>query len=687
MGKTCFKVILLILFNFYNSFGQSSDTLQLQELLVRGFDTKKSIIKTPAPVSILNLKMLNRYENTNLIPAFNSNPGVRLEERSPGSYRIALRGSSLRSPFNVRNVKVYWNGIPMTDAGGITYFNQLDINAIGRIEIMKGPSASLYGAGIGGVISINTKNARAGNEASASILAGSYGTVNQGYNFASGTKNNNLFVNVNLLKTNGYRDHSSVNKKSFNISDTYFSKSGRTYNFVAFISDFHYETPGGLTFEQYKNNPAASRPAAGPNPSSKEQNAGIYQTIAFLGMSEQMKYKNGWETDLSLFISGNNLKNPFITNYEQRKEFTNGGRWQIKKSWVNAPIKLWLGFETVDTQSSFDVFANNKGEKGLARYEDKVDSENQSLFIQSEYVLPYDIQILAGLSINRQNYEFKRNPILTTVAPINEKVNPGTPITPRISVLKSFKDKFSIFAAAGQGFSAPTATEMVSTASFGVVNTILKAEKAMNYEAGLKFADNQNQIEISYFNQLINNALVRKLNDGGNEYFLNTGKISQKGLETLLKREWVKKANISTINSIITSLSYTFNNFIYKEYESAGTSLEGKQLPGSPRHNVYFLSSFSTKFGISLNFDLNYLSEIPLNDANTFFSETAIISQSRLEYFKKIKKIGVIIFASFNNIFNEKYSAGYDFNAFGNRFYNSSAPRNYNGGLRITYSF
>jgi iron complex outermembrane receptor protein len=48
-----------------------------------------------------------------------------MEERSPGSYRLNIRGSSLRSPFGVRNVKIYYNNIPFTDPGGNTYLNSL----------------------------------------------------------------------------------------------------------------------------------------------------------------------------------------------------------------------------------------------------------------------------------------------------------------------------------------------------------------------------------------------------------------------------------------------------------------------------------------------------------------------------------------------------------------------------------
>jgi iron complex outermembrane receptor protein len=91
--------------------------------------------------------------------------------------------------------------------------------------------------------------------------------------------------------------------------------------------------------------------------------------------------------------------------------------------------------------------------------------------------------------------------------------------------------------------------------------------------------------------------------------------------------------------------------------------------------------------GFFFNFDLNYLSKIPLNDLNSVYAEEAFLSQARLGFVKSIRKLEFRIYAGVDNLLNEKYSAGYDFNAFGNRFYNPSPPRNYNGGLKLDFRF
>ena len=125
-------------------------TRVLQEVVVKAYEQNRQLKEVSAAINVIHAAQLERYNNTSLLPALNATPGVHMEERSPGSYRLNIRGSTLRSPFGVRNVKVYWNGIPFTDPGGNTYLNQLSYYNVNTIEVIKGPASSLYGAGTGG---------------------------------------------------------------------------------------------------------------------------------------------------------------------------------------------------------------------------------------------------------------------------------------------------------------------------------------------------------------------------------------------------------------------------------------------------------------------------------------------------------------------------------------------------------
>ena len=131
---------------------QTDSARVMQTVIVKGYEQNRQLKEVSAAINVINTAQLQRYNNMSLLPALNATPGVHMEERSPGSYRLNIRGSTLRSPFGVRNVKVYWNGIPFTDPGGNTYLNQLGFYNATSIEVLKGPASSLYGAGTGGAV-------------------------------------------------------------------------------------------------------------------------------------------------------------------------------------------------------------------------------------------------------------------------------------------------------------------------------------------------------------------------------------------------------------------------------------------------------------------------------------------------------------------------------------------------------
>ena len=196
---------------------QREDTIRnLQEVIVQAFASEKPLEQVAASVAIVNAKELNRFNNTSLLPALNAIAGVRMEERSPGSFRLAIRGSSLRSPFGVRNVKFYWNGLPLTDGGGNTYLNLLDFNSVSQIEIIKGPSGSLYGAGMGGVLLLNS-SVPTKNEIQLSAVVGSYGLQRYQLQATAAERKVKATIQYAHQQADGYRQQTSMRRDALNL--------------------------------------------------------------------------------------------------------------------------------------------------------------------------------------------------------------------------------------------------------------------------------------------------------------------------------------------------------------------------------------------------------------------------------------------------------------------------------------
>src|SRR5689334_21919656 len=103
----------------FQTSAQVPDTVRiLEEVRITAYEANRKLRDVPAPVSTLQQQDMDRFNPASLVQAVSTLAGVKLEERSPGSYRLNIRGSALRSPFGIRNVKLYYNDLPLTDAGG-----------------------------------------------------------------------------------------------------------------------------------------------------------------------------------------------------------------------------------------------------------------------------------------------------------------------------------------------------------------------------------------------------------------------------------------------------------------------------------------------------------------------------------------------------------------------------------------
>ncbi len=661
MGKALINIIIVLVLTM-SSYAQKTDSvLILKETVVSGLETKTSLFKTPAAVHILSKEDITKLYTFTPATIFNTVAGVRMEERSPGSYRLAIRGSSIRSPFGVRNVKLYWNGIPFSDANGISYFNLLDMQSMGSIEILRGPAASMYGSGYGGVVNIKASNAEKGKTLSHSIQVGTFGTTQTSTSFAAASARSNTYLSYAALRSDGYRDHTELSRQVLNVKQEFF-RNKHQMSIFGLLANLNYETPGGLTLDQKTKNAKAARATVA------DQKAGIIQKTGLFGVSDKYQINANWTFENALFLSKTALENPFLTNYEKRNELSVGLRSALSREFKT--VKIWLGTEIQKTNSQFKVFTNASGKPTVARYVDDVISKNAFVFSQIKWQLPSDFSLEGGLSLNTQKYDINREGILASVKPYAFVNKPKMPLTSRIGLSKVFFEKLHAYARVSSGLSAPIASEIVSTLQNAPLSGTLSAEKALSREIGLKYQSKSNKIELIGFVQTIKNGLRRNLTATDTEFFTNVAAINQKGLEMsyLQKFKLAKTAHELTFNVI----TYDFK-------------ANKKALAGVAQKNIIIVHNINFSQNLSLISDYNYLSKMPLLDDNSIYSKSQSLLNSRLIVQKNHEHLSIKIKAGIDNILKSDYSAAYDFNAVSGRYYNPAPGRNFNGGISLAY--
>ncbi len=671
------------LFAFSQQKQSADSTKQLAEVVVRGFETERKLIETSASVNVLTIKDLRRFENTSLVPVFNTLPGVRMEERSPGSYRLAIRGSSLRSPFGVRNVKVYWNDIPLTDGNGNTFLNSLDMNTIGNIEVIKGPAGSIYGAGTGGVILLGGVKAEGkkehSNYVSTGVAYGSYGLQNRNISWNVASEKTNSVLSYAHAQTNGYRQNSAAVRDVLSWRSSYFVSNDKTLNISALYSDINYQTPGGLTQAQLDKDPSLARQATATLPSPIQQKAGIYQKIFNLGVSQEYHFGKKLSNVTSIYGTISELKNPFITNYEIRNEQTFGGRSRMSYTFELGRIKnrFTIGGEFQKSSWVIRNFGNKTGVADTLQTNDNVAAWNYFLFSQLETELPQNFILTIGSSYNRFKYDFVRLSDAPKTKPISELLPAA--FLPRIALLKKFRDKLSVFTSVSNGFSPPTVTEFITGYQNSKFVPTLAPEKGINYEVGTRgnILRKRLSFDITAYSFRLKNTIVRRTDDTGREIFTNEGSTLQNGLEMLFNSLIISNLDRKFIQELRLFTSYTFNNYQFKNYKQLKTDLSGNALTGVPRQVWVSGVDLQTKIGFYFNSTINFTDRIPLNDANNVYANSYKLLNGKLGFRKNFDKIGLNFYLAGDNLLNQVYSLGNDINTAGNRYFNTAAPRNW----------
>ncbi|GAB3935397.1 TonB-dependent receptor [Mucilaginibacter myungsuensis] len=663
-----------------------NDTDTLKTISVRSYLFSQPVFKIPAAVSILSPAQLKMQTDNSMVSSMNTIPGVKMEERSPGSYRLSLRGSLLRSPFGVRDVKVYFDDIPLTDAGGNTYLNALDINSLKSIEVLKGPDGSLFGANSGGVVILRPTSTNTDNYGRVGFNGGSYNLLHQNAAVQNVNAKNQFNFDQSYQSYGGYRDHSYMRRHYFQAVNKISLSEKDQLKVIALHADLKYQTPGGITLAQMNTNPRLSRQATPTLPSAITQDIQISTKVLLGGIINEAKLTDHLKNVTSLSVMHVDFANPFITNYEQRMEDTyslrsylelDGG--QEKYLW-----KLDAGLEWQRTNSSINNYANNQGVRGNEQKLDKINSGQHFFFSRYSADIFTKLHVEAALSLNYYGYYFKNIFPLAQSGFTPRKFTPQ--LMPRVALSYEFLKGWAARASLSRGYSTPTTAEVRPTDN--IINTDLQAQTGWNYEAGIRMhnADNSLTVDASVFNYRISNAIVRRLHPDDTEFYINAGGTDQTGVEVAASDWLIRPKNYGFVRGLQLNTAYTLSRYFFRNYSVGATNYSGNPLTGVPRHVI--VSSVQVKLPQSVYAFVqhNYTAGIPLNDANTVFAPQYHLLQAKAGWSHALSaKTKLELYAGADNLLNQRYSLGNDLNAVGNRYYNPSPLRNYYAGLNVTF--
>lgn len=685
-------IFALLLFSGSVAFGQiKKDTISLSELEITNTPIRNSIQQTAAAVSIITEKEINQADGVILTPILNKIPGVFMQQGSLNTNRITIRGIGARTQYGTSKIKAYFEGIPLSSAEGDTTLEDIDLEVLGGIEIIKGPNSTSFGAGLGGVISLRAKQLDTEKSfAKTATTFGSFSLIKQILSAGYSDSQSSLFVNYSNLQQEGFRENSDYIRQSLNLFGKQKITEKSTLSFFGIATRLKAYIPSSISETAFNTKPksaAATWLAA--------QGFESYDKL-MVGIGYEYQFSKSWSADVSLF---SNLKNAYEPRpFDILEEKTNmlGFRAKVnyEASLFSLPNTISIGTELMTENYDFSLFRNlYQSYPGQGSVQGERFSEMEQKrgywngFVQMETQLSNKLNLESGLAFNTTHYN--QQDVFLTDENSKEQYTFGSVWSPRLGLSYKIDNLKNVYVSLSKGFSIPSVAETLTPE--GQINTDLQSEKGVNYEIGFKanFLEKKLYTELVLYSTQINNLLVARRVAEDQYVGINAGESSHQGLEFLLNYKFQPNSNIQ----LNPYFSATINRFEFKDFVDNDTDYSGKLLPAVP--NTQFNFGFDLVSAMGFNFNASYrlTGKMYLDDANSKETAGYEVLDLKAGYgFYILKKLKMEINLGIQNALNEKYAASILPNAVGfgstpARYYYPGNPVNYYGGFNAVYVF
>ena len=665
----------------------------LNEIIITSNNFQSKLNSLSSAITVINSHEINSHSNVNIAPILNTIPGVYMHNGTLTTNRITIRGIGSRNLYGTSKIRAYYEDIPLTNGSGASTIEDIEMITLGRIEVIKGPSSSIYGAGLGGTIQlIPNKGLFTNRSINSKYTFGSYGLQKHVLQANLGSQKNKAKLTYSNLHSDGYRKNNKTDRQTITIASKHFINESNVITLLGSYIDLKAFIPSSINEDSYLNDPTSAAFTWGRSKGFKDYKKRLF------GISWEHIYNDYTKQKTSIFTS-------FLNAYEPRpfnilKENTKGiglrTRLISKTKLFNKSLNWTLGGELFKDSNLYQTYKNVYNDfppevgsvEGNLLSDFKEKRSYMNLFFDSNFQLSKNIIATFGFNINATSYTLN-DLFMDDDINVSGDYNFNTILSPKFGLTYQLTAHSILYSSISHGFSPPSLEETLLPD--GLINTNIKPESGWNYEIGSRgtILNNILHYDVAIYKMVVKDLLVARRTSDDQYIGVNAGKTTYNGVELGLKYSLLNKENLKIYGS--NALSY--NDFKFDTFINDTEDHSGNDLTGVPKFTLNSSLNFDAKFGLYGLINYNYIGEIPLRDDNTIYSESYQLVNSKIGYkSKNSKKLQFDVFIGLNNIFDEKYASMLLINAgsFGGnapRYYYPGEPSNYYIGTAIKYRF
>jgi iron complex outermembrane recepter protein len=600
-----------------------SDTVKLGEVIISALRTNIPLKELPAAVSVITAKQLSVFQKGNAADeALRLAPGVRVDNGTDGSrVHIAIRGQGILSESGFRGIQVLLDGVTINDPGGYCPdLYDVDWGIVKKIEVVRGLSASLYGANAtGGIINITTLDG--GKKPVNSFLLGTAGSY--GYwkilGHVDGTQDKiNYSASYSHSQGHGYRDHQSFMSDIFSEKATWTPSSKVNITEIITYTSYFNQNSEGINMYRYETyGPRAANTDAVPYNEFQDTKRLTGALIGNFVLASQQ------DIQVKAFARSNYYRET-SNNGDDYKPYMNlGGSAQYNLTFGKEKLlnHFSLGADyQAQTITEHDYAVPPENERDSNRVDSYWSREcfdqNAILINQIIWQRSAGIYLIDRLDIAKKlyatlnlRYDYVYNSLQNNI-PVADSVNPnGTRVfskpTYRIGLAYDISNSFNVYANYGTGFLTPSNDELYNNpVAYGGFNEDIEPSTSQSFELGVRAnIKNVLHFDVTGYEIVANNEFARFSVPGrGNNtaFYKNIGKSNKWGIETYV--------SYNPIKNITLDVAYTYSHFRYTAPDYTDTvngiyDIKGHWMPNCPEHmltaqlSYNFLNHFTATLG------------------------------------------------------------------------------------------
>ncbi len=689
MCKKSIFFFLILLFPFLLK-GQEpepvvSEEQTLDEVVVTAFNVSRRLLSTPGSLSLIGPEQIEASRPATVLPLLNQASGVFAHAGTLSTSRITIRGIGAREPYATGKIRAYFNSIPLTNGSGISIVEHIDPSVIERIEIIKGPATSAYGAGLGGTILITAREpSQRGSGITNSFQAGSFGLLRNSLMLdgsREGMAGSLVYSRTNM---DGYRQNSQYRRDALTGLGQFSLGNKTRGTALLYYSDMKGFIPSSIDSLSFVNNPRAA--------AQNWLNARGYEDTQKLlaGVSATHQLNAELLLDISLFTTLHYEKErrPWDFLYEDRES----AGTRMKLNWFRqtgmAQWRIMGGAELFFENFRYKTYQNagGAGEQGAIISNNREGIRFFNFFAQAD--LDYEsLNLSAGINANTNRINYRD---IQQIGGIDRSdvYNYGLILSPRLSANYRLGNYHAVFATFSHGFSPPALSETLTPEGF--VNLDILPEKSWSYEAGFRGGIFGNKLfyDLGVYRMQVKDLLVAERTGPDAWVGKNAGRSVHQGVEAELSGKLFQNAASAgkwlSTKEISWRASYSYNHYRFSDYVDRDVDYSGKSIPGVPEHLLNAGLQFVFSGGLYVHTILTTTGRMPMNDLNTRFANGYHVLDARIGYKKNVGRWNLDAFGAVNNLTNQHYASMILVNA---PSYGSTPPRYYYPGLPVNFSF